>query len=234
MNRDNPRRQRTPYSTAPIFLADEQRHDRRVMTELIDRAYFQELAHQPPEDVCHRALCRYDEAEREYILPAWGDDFTIDPHGRQIGCVKNNERDYHEYFHLFIIYYLLRAKEIEARNEWISEKDMDGGPTFFRGPHEIPTNLITRRYENDIEKFRKRCEQIHGSALDMADAAYRFTMAPRIPIAVLYWRGDDEFPAEARILYDRTITEHLTLDIVFALAVAICTRIGTRLAEDMI
>jgi hypothetical protein len=61
---------------------------------------------------------------------------------------------------------------------------------------------------------------------NMADAAYRFQIAPRIPVAVLYWTGDEDFPAESKILYDRTIAEHLAADIIFALAVVICERIG--------
>lgn len=68
----------------------------------------------------------------------------------------------------------------------------------------------------------------------MADAAYRFIVTPRIPVAVLYWKGDDEFPPEAKILYDRTITEHLTSDIIFALAVEICARIGSASDEGLI
>ena len=41
-------------------------------------------------------------------------------------------------------------------------------------------------------------------------------------MAVLYWRGDDDFPAECKLLYDRTIQEHLAADIVYALGVGIC------------
>lgn len=204
------------------------------MTKLIDAGYFQELADQPPEDICRRALCRYDETTRAYVVCAWGDEFTIYPRERKIDRLSNNGGDPHQYFHLFIVYYLLRAKEIERTNEWISDKDLPGGSTFFRGPHEIPTNLITGRYGNNIEKFRKRCEQLHGTVLGMADAAYRFIVTPRIPVAVLYWKGDDEFPPEAKILYDRTITEHLTSDIIFALAVEICARIGSASDEGLI
>jgi hypothetical protein len=60
----------------------------------------------------------------------------------------------------------------------------------------------------------------------MADGAYSFSITHRIPIAVLFWDGDDDFPAEAKILFDRTITAHLTLDIVFSLADVVCRRIA--------
>ena len=54
----------------------------------------------------------------------------------------------------------------------------------------------------------------------MADASYSFNIAPRVKIAVLYYIGDEDFPAESKILYDRSIKD------IFAMAVEICYRIG--------
>ncbi len=196
------------------------------MIDSIDTIYFQELSHQDPEDICSRVLCKYDKTKKAYTLHVWGDEYAIYPHEFKIDRISNHGHRPHEYFYLFIIYYLLKAKNIEISDEWISDKDIPGGPTFFRGPHEIPTRLICGQYGNDVKEFRKRCEELHGVPLDMADAAYSFIITPRIPVAVLYWKGDDEFPPEAKILYDRTITEHLSTDIIFALAVEICERVG--------
>ena len=196
------------------------------MTDFIDKIYFQDLSEQDPNVVCRRVLCRYDHGNKFYTLSVWGDEYAIYPHESRIDRITKNVQRPHDFFYLFIIYYLLKSKDIEVSGEWISEKDMPGGATFFRGPHEIPTRLICRRYRNNIEAFRKKCEQLHGLPMDMADAAYRFEITPRIPVSVLYWAGDDDFPPEAKILYDRTITEHLSADIIFSLAVEICTRIG--------
>jgi hypothetical protein len=56
----------------------------------------------------------------------------------------------------------------------------------------------------------------------MADAAASFTLCEKLPVALLYWAGDEEFPAEAKLLFDETIAAHFALDIVFALAVGVC------------
>jgi hypothetical protein len=196
------------------------------MNTLIDKVYFQDLSEQDPNDVCRRAGCKYCDGNGFYTLSVWGDEYAIYPHESRIDRIANNVHSPHDFFYLFIIYYLLKSKNIEPSGEWISEKDIPGGVTFFRGPHEIPTRLICRQYKNDIEAFRKKCKQLQGLPMDMADAAYRFEITPRIPVSVLYWAGDDDFPPEAKILYDRTISEHLATDIIFALAVEICTRIG--------
>jgi hypothetical protein len=196
------------------------------MTNSVDKLYFQELSEQNPEDVCRRTLCKYDAENRFYTLSVWGDQYAVYPHEFKIHRRTHSFQSPHEFFYLFIVYYLLKSKEIEISNEWISEKDIPGGATFFRGPHEIPTDLISRRYNNDTDEFRKRCEQLNGVPLNMADAAYSFKITSQIPVGVLYWEGDDDFSPESKILYDKTITEHLTSDIIFALAVEICARIG--------
>jgi len=196
------------------------------MINSIDPIYFKELAEQNPEDVCKRALCRYDDVKKCYDLSVWGDEYAIYSHELKIYRLSKRFQCPHEYLYVFIIHYLLKSKETELSKEWISEKDIPGGVTFFRGPHEIPTNLISSRYSGDIERFRKTCDQLDGIPLNMADAAYVFKITPRIPVAVLYWDGDDEFPPESKILFDKSVTEHLALDIIFALAVDICTRIA--------
>jgi len=196
------------------------------MTYSIDISYFKELAEQNPEDLCGIALCNYDKKEKAYILSVWGENYGIYPDDCKIASLRNGKSDVNALFGLFIIYYLLKSKEIESSREWISEKDIPGGATFFRGPHAIPTQLIERRYANNINGFNEICEKLSGSRIDMADAAYSFQITPRIPAAVLFWNGDDEFLPESKILFDRTITEHLTPDIIFCLAVEICQKIG--------
>ena len=196
------------------------------MTNSIDKIHFQDLAKQDPADVCRRALCKYDDVKQFYTVSVWGEEYAIYPHEFKIDRIGNNVQSPHDYLCLFIIHYLLKSKEIEIAGEWISEKDVPGGTTFFRGPHAIPTHLISKQYVNNIKEFRRRCEQLHGTSLDIADVAYGFEITAHIPVAALYWEGDDEFLPEAKILYDKTINKHLAPDIIFALAVEICTKLG--------
>ena len=196
------------------------------MTDRVDKSYFIELAEQNPADVCRKVLCSYDTKKQAYTIGLWTEEYEIDPGKYTITGVNDNFTPPHKYFPLFIIYYLLKAKDIKVSGEWISDKDIPGGSTFFRGPHDIPTNHICSRFNNDIEAFKKRCKQLQGTAVDMGDAAFTFRIAPRIPVTVLYWMGDEDFPPESKILYDKSITEHLSLDIIFALAVEICAKIS--------
>ncbi len=72
-----------------------------------------------------------------------------------------------------------RAKKTQIENEWISEKDIIGGPIFFRGMHTIPTHYITQRYEDDFQDFKRLCRQLNGQSVDVGDLA--MNGMPHIP-----------------------------------------------------
>lgn len=201
------------------------------MAEMIDKSYFRELDDAAPEALCTQGRCRYSADTHQYSLEIWGDQFVIDLVKRRIDHAGAGDPP-HEYLDLFAIYYLLRAKDVPLQREWVSEKDLPGGSTFFRGPHLIPTDLISKLFGNDLQKFQLRCARLGGAPIDMADAAYCFAITADIPVAVLYWTGDEDFPAEAKILFDRSIAKQLSLDIIWALAVGVCARIGTSGMEE--
>lgn len=195
------------------------------MPEIIDPSYFKNLAEANQETLCTHSCCSFNDKINSYIITIWDWQYVINPLEATIGVVNAAEKP-HEYLDLFCIYYLLNQSDISLSGEWISEKDLVGGPTFFRGPHLIPTELISNRFGDDLQLFSSRCEQLGGLRLDMADISYRFDITPDIPVSVLYWIGDEDFPAEAKILYDRAISKQLSLDIIFALAFGICSRLG--------
>ncbi len=196
------------------------------MADLVDHTFFTQLAQQNPANVCSRALCEYDKEAGTYAVTMWEKQYTVDPGKAEIFCISQDHEPLHPYFDLFLVHYLLGVQEIQPAGQWISEKDIAGGATFFRGPHEIPAHRIASRFDGDITGFKIRCEQYGGTVLNMADAAFEFFITPRIPVAVLYWQGDDEFPTEAKLLFDKTIARHLASDIIYALAVGVCDRLG--------
>lgn len=196
------------------------------MASYVDSRYFQELATADPAFICRGNRCRYTPATGSYTLTLWNAEYLVDWQNQKITRTGQTGPPAHEYFYLFIIYYLLLPENIPLQGEWISEKDLPGGPTFFRGPHLLPTDLISSRFANNLQAFRNCCEQLGGTPLPLADAAFSFRITGDIPLAVLYWTGDEDFPAEAKILYDRGIINRLPLDIVFALAVEICKRLA--------
>ncbi|MDP7079060.1 MAG: DUF3786 domain-containing protein, partial [Candidatus Undinarchaeales archaeon] len=94
---------------------------------------------------------------------------------------------------------------------WVGPRDLIGGREFFIRPHEVPVNRIVERFGSDRGAFEEACKTLGGRPEQYADAAFSFLLLPRLPIAVLLWLEDEEFPARATMLVDRTASKHFQL-----------------------
>ncbi len=196
------------------------------MCHALHERFFQELDEMDAPKVAARAICEYDEKRNCYSIEAWDETYEVHPAKSQIICVSKGDMPVDIEFGLAILFYLLIGTDGRVCGGWISEKDLPGGVSFFVGPHKIPVGLFAQKFGEDIEGFRATCEKLGGKPIKMGDAAYSFKILPRIPLAVILWEKDDEFDAEAKILFDKTIQNHLPIDVIFGLSLEVCQRIA--------
>jgi len=121
--------------------------------------------------------------------------------------------------------YLLSAVELPLANRWISPLDVPSWQPFFRGPHALPNAELEAAFGEAPEAFREAAEALGGTPLTFADLSYEFAALPRVKLAVLLWRGDEEFPARVRFLVDETITQHLAVDAALGVAHLVTDRL---------
>lgn len=58
------------------------------------------------------------------------------------------------------------------------------------------------------EQLEKACQALGGTpCADKADIAYSFEFMPNITLKVLFWEADDEFPAQAQLLFSDNIAQ---------------------------
>ena len=184
------------------------------------------LAAMEARDVCRRSLAQ--AGEDVYTVSFLDREYRVDPgRGRLGGPVEDSLLADPE-FELLLLTYLTQARDTPAVGSWISEKDLPGGSLFFRGPHALPVQPLLARFGRDPAAFRRAGERLHGEPLPFGDSAFGFTALPRIPAACVLWAQDDEFPARITMMFDRTLSLHLPLDVVLALA----RSLGLRLLEE--
>jgi hypothetical protein len=184
---------------------------------------WQTLAAMEAAGVCRRSLAEAEPGG--YSLAFLERRYRVEPEPGRIGGPQADPLVPDAEFELLLLTYLTQAAEIPLAGSWISEKDLPGGSLFFRGPHALPLQPLLSRFGADLPAFRRAAEGLGGGALQYGDAAYGFTALPRIPAACLLWAGDEEFPARAGMLFDRSLARHLPLDVVLALAHCLVLRL---------
>ena len=64
-------------------------------------------------------------------------------------------------------------------------------------------------FAGTTEELRKACEALGGPLLPQGDVGYVLPVFPFLNIAVLFWDKDEEFEAQANMLFDSEITEFM-------------------------
>ena len=174
------------------------------------------------EDVCRRAQVDFDERAGHYILSSFNENVYIAPKQRRIwgdswiaGLVLD---ELSHYSRLSALWYLVQAKDISPSGNLINPREVSGGMIFAQGSHVLPVDRLVERYGNDVDEFLCRALAIGGERLNYGDCSVRLFPFPRVPVALVVWKGDEEFPARANILFDSTCSVHLPTDIIWSTA----------------
>lgn len=127
------------------------------------------------------------------------------------------EEELTPFFRLMVLVYLTEARDVLPRHTWVSEKDLKGGSTFFRGPHSLQVREIEGRYGKDPDAFLEAGKRLGGSQVLYGDKGFALDVFPRVPMAYVLWKGDEEFPPKVGVLFDSTVESHLPLDIIWCM-----------------
>jgi hypothetical protein len=127
---------------------------------------------------------------------------------------------------ILILHYLLGRGSRPTRGSMVAFKNLPGAsfydPTYQkRGPKRI-----ARRFGENVEAFRKACQNLKWQEAELGDASFRFDILPKVRGLVVLHTGDEEFPAEVNILFDDEIVNFLSLEDVAVLAGLIATRMS--------
>lgn len=174
------------------------------------------------EGIRHKSQAEFDKLAEHYILTLFNEKIYISPKKRLIwgGSKLANFilRELPHYSKVSILWYLIQSKDIPPSGNLISPREVDGGLIFTQGSHMLPLDKLIEKYANDTESFIKRGILLGGEYLNYGDASVKLFPFPRVPVTLLLWKHDEEFPARADILFDSTCSEHLPTDIIWSTA----------------
>jgi len=189
----------------------------------LDPRYLDELTALEPAEVCARTAATWDPERRVYSVAALGGPVEVDAARRSVARPgPAGAEPVSLWLALTVLFYLLRGQDLPLEGRWISEKELPGGTMFFQKTHALPLDLVAERFGADREGFLATGGALGGAAVEEGDAAVEFPVLPRVPVRVVLWLADAEFPADARMLFDASLEQHLPLDVIYGLAVELC------------
>ena len=188
---------------------------------VVHALYWEKLSQLHPTDVCNRTETLYNPTREGFLVPVYNLRYLVAPKPRMILRVEWNdqivEEELHPFFYLMVLAYLTDAKEVRPTHTWVSEKDLKGGSTFFRGPHHLQVKELEDLYGTNPETFLRAGRKLGGTEIFYGDKGFALEVFPKVPVAYVLWKGDEEFPPRVGVLFDSTIPIHLPLDIIWCM-----------------
>ncbi|MFA5147391.1 MAG: DUF3786 domain-containing protein [Candidatus Omnitrophota bacterium] len=145
-------------------------------------------------------------------------EYAVDPVSKIVLSVSCNvsAKDHYTIIILHYLIHKLRMGELPPpAGEWIDFRQIDGGEGYYASFKKRTIDVIARKYGERPEQLMEAAKRLNGKEAALGDIGVVIEAFQRVPVGLVFWKGDEEFAPEANILFDRGITSILcTEDIV--------------------
>ena len=184
------------------------------------RLHWQTKIAQMNQETLLRKLPCLSRKEDGLHIPYFGTDHVITPSGAVYAADRNCPVSWND--EMNILTHLWYAKEgTVLSGRWVSFADLPDaspyGPAFLRG------NLLpfARTFHGHGPQLRQALEDLGGIDMHIGDVGYQVSPFPYIPVRVLFWDGDEEFPAQINLLFDRSACDFIHVESIVTIASAL-------------
>ena len=112
-----------------------------------------------------------------------------------------------------LLYHFASTDGAEPAGRWIAFTDLPDGTFYVSAWRGYTGQALVRRFGDDVEAVRAAARALGGRDIDIpGDVAVEFQVMPKVPVAFVYWGGDEEFEPRADFLFDANAASHLPTD----------------------
>jgi len=120
---------------------------------------------------------------------------------------------------ILVLHYLQGASGSPPLAKWISFAEIPGGafyhPVFLQ---RCKTPLVRFFGEDPERMLATAVEKFHGEFWPMGDVGVKIQAFPLVPLALVLWKGDKDFPPEGNVLFDASISSYFPIEDIVILA----------------
>jgi len=117
---------------------------------------------------------------------------------------------------ILYLHYLCGAwssKGAKTTGEWISFQEIPDGRFYMDAFQRRAKNPMVMTFGEKPDLLLKIATELYGAVpFNQGDVSVVVRALPLVPIALILWKGDEEFPPEGNVLFDRSIIGMLSAE----------------------
>jgi len=130
---------------------------------------------------------------------------------------------------ILILHYLIMAKGTPIADKPITFKELPEGINYFPPFSKRTIKPLVDRFGNEPHLLIDAAAILGGYKADYGDVAATINAFPYVPITLVLWRGDEEFPPSGSIMFDATVSDYLSAEDISVL----CQTISWKLVKSL-
>jgi len=111
---------------------------------------------------------------------------------------------------ILILHYMQSPVPSLSTDSWVSYREIPGASFYYSAFVKRAIDPLKKVFGQNVDDLLRAGEILGGKTIDTGDVGYEFRLFPNIRLRLILWAGDDEFPAEANIVFDENIKEILS------------------------
>lgn len=152
-----------------------------------------------------------EESGGDFRLPFWGREVVLS-FPNFTGKYADSGDEVNTFDLTMLAYYFDVSDGAPIAGEWIAFNQIPGGMFYAQAFQGYSGNELAKVFVNDTDAFIDANEKIGGRREFFGNLAYSYQILPRVPIMVVCWLGDEDFPPSYRMLFDANAHHHLVTD----------------------
>lgn len=171
-----------------------------------------------PEEVARRSGAHYDSEKKQFTLIYFNKEYLIFYPQGSIVLKDDKEKDIstdenemlsHK---MKILSYLYRSTNSNLTNKWVPFRELEGVGYAYQGFAQIGIDRLVEFFGHRGDLFLEAGLKLGGKKVDIGDVGIEINVLPNVPMVFGLWLADDEFPANATILYDCSAVKELHVE----------------------
>ena len=110
---------------------------------------------------------------------------------------------------VLILHYLQRSQPALSGN-WIAYREIPGAGFYFGAFAKRAMEPFKKTFGQNGAAFQRAAAGLGAVPIAIGSVGFEFAVLPFAPVRLILWEGDDEFPAEANILFDDSVGTRLS------------------------
>ncbi len=113
---------------------------------------------------------------------------------------------------VLVLHYAIQASAAEPTGKKISYKELPGGDIYIEPFTGRCIRPLIGIFAADLEAFERAVSLCPGQKETLGDSSYTVFVMPKIPITLVLYAADEEFPANGNILFDAAAAHFLSTE----------------------